>query len=154
MNAVLSSWWTDPGADGVAGRLRVRLHRRELDRRLAAGADPEGRPELRRRAAELLEPKVRGRIAAALERVCGEAEGPARPFESVAPLARSAICDCAAEIRPIVARLDAGTGVGPRAVARAAVLLHDDDSPLYSPRASAAELRQALAAVAAEIEAG
>ncbi len=138
----------------MAGRLRVRLHRRELDRRLAAGADPEESPELRRRAAELLEEKVRCRIAAALERVCGEAEGPARPFESVAPLARTAIRDCAAEIRPIVARLDAGTGVGPRAVARAAVLLHDDDSPLYSPRSSAADLHGALASIAAEIDAG
>ena len=89
------------------GRLRMRLHRNRLDRLLAAGADPAGDPELRHRAGELTRGKKRYRLAAVLDRILAEAEGPPVPFETSAPLAHGPICACGPEIQQIVNRLDA-----------------------------------------------
>lgn len=135
------------------GRLWVRLHAHRLDRRLAAGADPADDPELARRAKELAAPKGRSRIAAVLDRVRAEAEGPSPPFASAAPFAREAIGGCAEEIEAVVDRLEGDDPVGPRGVAHVAVLVHDRTSPLYSPDTAEPELRRTFASVLAELDA-
>lgn len=134
-------------------RLRVRLAARRLDRRLAAGADPDAAPELRRRADQLVEPGERRHLAAVLERICAEAQGARRPFESVAPLAREAIRACPGEVEAIVARLEGEAPPRPQGVAAVAVLVHDD-SPLRRPETPEPELRQALESTLRALAAG
>jgi hypothetical protein len=48
-------------------RLRARVHRLRLDRALAAGEDPSASPLLAARAAQLVDPGTRQRIASCLE---------------------------------------------------------------------------------------
>jgi hypothetical protein len=132
-------------------RLRVRLHARRLDRELAAGARPDATPELRQRAGELTEAKERRHIAGVLDRIRAEAEGPRRPFESAAPLARDAICGCGVEIKAILDRLESGAALRPRGIAGVAALLHDDRGALSRPETSESELREALASIIREL---
>ena len=57
-------------------RLRARAHRLKLDRALAAGADPSDSPLLAARAAQLVDPSTRTRIAACLEQFAFTANRP------------------------------------------------------------------------------
>lgn len=143
----LSSRSSDEEPMSYLDRLRMRLHCHRLDLRLAEGEDPAGDPELRRRADELTSRRKRLRIAAVLDRVIAEAEGPAVPFESRSPLARGAICTCAAQVQSIVDRLESARPVAPRGVAQAALLIRDGSSPLYSPATTETALRDRLAAI-------
>jgi len=113
-------------------RLRVRARRASLDRRLAAGADPAGEEDLRRRAAQLTDPRTRRRIATALDRILDEAAGPPAPFSSKVPLARDAIVTCAPRLCEIAGRLEGDRPVAPRGIALAALLIRRADSPLFS----------------------
>ena len=60
----------------LAVRLRARAQRLTLDRVLAAGADPSASPLLAARAAQLVHPRTRQRIAAWLEQFAHTAERP------------------------------------------------------------------------------
>jgi hypothetical protein len=60
----------------LAVRLRARARRLKLDRALAAGADPSTSPLLAARAAQLVHPRTRQRIAAWLEQFAHTAERP------------------------------------------------------------------------------
>lgn len=133
------------------GRLRMRMHRHRLDCLLAAGADPADDPELRRRASELTSGKKRYRLAAVLDRILAEAEGPPVPFETSAPLARGPLRACAPEIQQIVGRLDADGPVGCRGAARLAVLIHEGSGPLYRRETTEADLRRELAGIAGQL---
>jgi hypothetical protein len=64
-------------APGRATRLLARLRQTELDRALAAGADPDSSPQIAARAAQLTSPGARARIADGLERLAGAADAPA-----------------------------------------------------------------------------
>ena len=57
-------------------RLRARARRLKLDRALAAGADPSASPLLAARAAQLVDPTTRQRIAACLEQFAFTADRP------------------------------------------------------------------------------
>ena len=57
-------------------RLRARARRLKLDRALAAGADPSDSPLLAARAAQLVDPSTRQRIAACLEQFAFTADRP------------------------------------------------------------------------------
>ena len=57
-------------------RLRARARRLKLDRALAAGADPSASPLLAARAAQLVDPGTRQRIAVCLEQFASTAERP------------------------------------------------------------------------------
>ena len=57
-------------------RLRARARRLKLDRALAAGADPSTSPLLAARAAQLVDPSTRQRIAACLEQFASTADRP------------------------------------------------------------------------------
>jgi hypothetical protein len=134
-------------------RLRVRLHGDRLDHELAVGADPDATPELRRRADELTSAAGRRYLAAVLDRIRAEAEGPRRPFESAARLAREAICGCAAEIRTVLGHLEGPAAVSPRGPAAVSVLLHDTQGPLHRPDATEPELRRVLISIIGRLEA-
>ncbi len=135
----------------TALRLRVHLRRRRLDRELAAGIDPADRPDLRERAAELVGARARRSLATVLDRTRREAEGPARPFESAAPLARAAIKANSAQIRTIVRRLEDGQAIASTSMARVAVLVHERDSPLFDSDTSAQDLQRTLASILGDL---
>jgi hypothetical protein len=141
-----------PPRGGHLTRLRVRVRRAALDRRLAAGADPSADADLSRRAEELTEGDARRRIATVIERLISEAGGPPPPFSSKAPLARAAITACAPRLRAIAGRLESNHVVAARGVARAALLIHEGSSPLYSVSTTEDALRHRLAEIATALD--
>lgn len=140
-----------PPRDGYLARLRIRLRRDGLDRRIAAGEDPQGDADLGRRAAQLAEPDTRRRIAATIDRVIDDAAAPPAPFSSKMPLARGAIVTCAPRLCQIAGRLEGNGAVAARGIAQAAMLVREGDSPLYSPQISDAALNRRLADVDAAL---
>jgi hypothetical protein len=64
-------------------RLQARARRMKLDRALAAGADPSASPLLAARAAQLVAPATRRRIAARLEQLAFTAERPRRRVQTL-----------------------------------------------------------------------
>jgi hypothetical protein len=138
----------------TAYRLRLRLHRRRLDRQLVAGSDPGTTPELRHRAKQLCEIATRRHLAAVLDRIRREADGDRRLFESASPLAREAIRGCAPEIGAIVERLDGEDAPPPVGIARVALLVHDPQSPLLRPETSEPQLRGALESTLRDLATG
>ena len=141
-----------PPRDGYLIRLRVRARRASLDRRLATGTDPIADVDLTRRAAQLTEADTRRRIAAVLDRILDEAAGPPPPFNSQAPLARTAIVACAPRLCEIAGRLEGDQPVAPRGVAQAAMLIHEGDSPLFSMTTTDTALNRRLAEIVAALE--
>jgi hypothetical protein len=113
----------------AALRLRVRLSRLELDDRLAHGADPTSTPELRLRAAQLLE--QRAEVASAVERSIGDARRPTPVFSARVPLRRAELLECAGDLAALAQRLRQGGPADVRGVAMARVLMTDGASPLY-----------------------
>lgn len=136
---------------GVLAGLRVRCHHSSLDRRLAAGVDPAGDPDLRRRAEQLTDGDARRRIAAVLDRLLDEAASPPAPFSSKVPLARTAIVACAPRICEIAGRLEGDQPVDAQGVAQAAILIRRGDSPLFSTATSEAALNRHLAGIVAAL---
>lgn len=129
-------------------RLRARLHRRQLDRELVSGLDPNIDPLRWERARELVGERCRHRFAATLEGIQLEAEGSAHLFTSRVPLARTAIRDSRPELDTVVGRLRSDAYISARGVAMVAVLLADGTGPLYGlDPANSPALRKALEAV-------
>lgn len=64
----------EPFQPRLGVRLRARARRLRLDRALAAGADPSASPLLAARAAQLVDPRTRQRIAAGLEQLAFTAD--------------------------------------------------------------------------------
>ena len=129
--------------------LRAWFFRRELDRRIAHGADPGSTPELRRRARELVSPAFRARMAAGLRRTLAAAEQPWPPrLSAQVPVQRGAILDERARLIGLARLLTEEETVSARGVARIEELLTDGRSPLYYPAppgALTAALRHARA---------
>jgi hypothetical protein len=136
-----------PPRDTYLTRLRVRLRRDGLDRRIAAGEDTHADADLGRRAAQLSEPDTRRLIAATIDRVIDEAAGPPARFSSKVPLARGAIVTCAPRHCEIAGRLEGDQQVAARGVAQAAMLVREDDSPLFSTATTEIALNTRLAEI-------
>jgi hypothetical protein len=126
---------TPPGSHARRGSflagLRCRLRRGELDRELAAGADPESTECLRRRACELTARSQRAGLAAAYERLLAEASAP--PILLRAPVNRGGVRESAPRLAHLATRLREDPDVRAQGVARARVLLTDAAGPLYAP---------------------
>jgi hypothetical protein len=122
--------------------VREWLQRRRLDRKLAAGADPQADQALTLHARLLLAPRTRARIADGLASAWRDASGP-RVLSAKVPLAKSAILAAGPEFNSLIAELRADDSCRARGVAMARLLLIDADSPLYAP-GSTAELSNAL----------
>jgi hypothetical protein len=127
---------------------RALLFRRDLDRKIALGADPASSPELSRRARQLVSPGFRARMAAGLRRTIAAAEQPWPRRSTQVPVQRSAILGERGQLLDLAHLLTEEDTVSPRGVARIEELLTDGRSPLYYPAprgALAAALRHARA---------
>jgi len=117
---------------GIWLRCTTRWRARELDRQLAAGADPMRSDELSLRVGQLGSTRGRHRIACALRGAVALAERDAYPVMLAAsPIQRSAVRASGGLLLEIAERLLSGEPVGVRGVAIASLLVEDRRGPLY-----------------------
>ena len=122
---------------GIWLRCSTRWRARELDRQLAAGADPMQSDELSLRVGQLGSTKGRQRIACALRGAVALAERDAYPVMLAAPaIQRSAVRAGGGLLLEIAERLLSREPVGVRGVAIASQLLEDRRGPLYRDNAA------------------
>jgi hypothetical protein len=107
------------------------MGRMELDRRLAAGANPLASPALARRAAILLTQRTRRRLAGGLEKAVLESEEP-RPRRSAAvPVEREAVLHARDELLLLAAAVRSAPDPEPRGIAAVSLLLSDVAGPIF-----------------------
>ena len=127
-------------------RLRVAVHRPELTRALAEGADPGFSQELALRASRLIGERNRSSVARTLRRTIDEAHRPPLGRHKVL-IRRGDVLDAEDAIRALIDRLGSPKPVRVEGMAMIEVILTNaDNSPLYnsSPRG---RLRDEIAAV-------
>jgi hypothetical protein len=111
-------------------KLRIFVTRSHLDAELAAGVDPDSTALLELRAAQLLRPRYRRQLAAALdERLMAALRGPR--WSSAVPVVRDQVSEASGTLLSLAQVLRASESVHPRGVAMVLRLLGDGDSPLY-----------------------
>ena len=138
-----------PPRESTLTRLRLRVRREELDRKLAAGADPHRHDDLGHRAEELTGTEERLRIARAIDRVIKDVcASPPPPPRSVAAPGRPAVRACVPRLRAIAGRLRSDHTIPAAGVARAALLVDEATSPLFAATTTEDALRHLLAEVA------
>ena len=122
-------------------KLRAWWMRKELDDRLAHGADPDTEPLLAHRAAQLTSPETRVHVAEGLQNTLLDAR---RTWSLTArlPQRRADVRGCADDIDSLVARLRDGRPIDIQGAAMAAQLVFDGTSPMY--REGATTLRYAV----------
>ena len=131
-------------------RMRVALHRGELTRALAEGADPTASDELALRAGQLTSARSRRTLARSMRRTMDDARRPALARSSAVIVQRGAVLDTEDAIRTMIARLGSGRPVRAEGMARAErILTNADASPLYNPAELGALQREIMAATAA-----
>jgi hypothetical protein len=144
MPAITDPYLTHSHTIGVAGRgehdvslrtrLRAAMHRPELTRALAEGADPGSGEELAVRASRLTSERNRRSVARALRRAIDEAHRPPLGRHKVL-IRRGEVIDAEPAIRALIDRLG---GPQPTRVEGMAmiemILTNADNSPLYHPR--------------------
>ena len=140
-----------PASPNLAVRISTRLHRGQLDRQLAEGADPVASAELELRARQLGSAAERARIANALVDALGDARR-GEPVTLRPRPQRAAVRDAADDILTLVLRLRDGQAVASQGVARAARLADDIRGPMY--RHDAGDLREALSSALSALDAG
>ncbi|HEY1568697.1 MAG TPA: hypothetical protein VGF68_16835 [Solirubrobacteraceae bacterium] len=111
-------------------RLRARLRRLELDHALAEGADPTSSPLLAARAAQLVTPAARHRLAAALERLVLTGDAPPTRWR-VTPGGR-AMDGNRRRVLDLAATLRRGGLLYARGVAILELVLIDGTGPTYT----------------------
>jgi hypothetical protein len=114
-------------------RLRVAVRHDALDSALARGADPDGRPQLAMRAAQLERPRHRRTLARTLRRAVDDATGPRPAARTTAVvIARKQILAHANDVLELAVRLDCPHPAHPTGLAIARQLVTDAvESPLY-----------------------
>ena len=120
-----------PPRPPVLPRLQAVIHGPDLDLELAAGMRPSMSPSLQARADHLMRPRVRRRIAFALNRAVDDAFRPVRPVTSQAPLHRDAVRHCAGEIRRLAAQVATLGNPAPRGIAIAFQLAFDGGGAMF-----------------------
>ncbi len=144
-----------PSARGPGRRIRLALivawRARELDRQLAAGANPDASALLAIRARRLMSRAHRALVAAGLARAVRDAKATTPGLSAaVRPYAREVIA-AGAVLATLQARLRAAEPVTPHGVALLESLLADGTSELYRPTEPGA-LGSRLPAAAAALE--
>jgi hypothetical protein len=114
-------------------RVRSRLRAAELDRRLAAGADPDQDVVLALHARRLLDPVYRRKLAGSLRRSAAMA-GVRQSAGSPRPAIPVHVAHCAPLLEALADRLSGDGVVAPRGVAAVRLLLTEGDGPLYATR--------------------
>jgi hypothetical protein len=117
---------------GIWLRCTTRWRARELDRQLAAGADPMLSDELSLRAGQLGSCRSRRHVACALRGAVALAEQDVYPAMVAAPpIRRSAVRANGGLLQEIAERVLSCEPVGVRGLAIASQLIQDRQSPLY-----------------------
>jgi hypothetical protein len=120
----------EPSRRSLLVAMRCRLRRNAIDRELAAGADPESSECRRLRAAQLTAASSRQALAAAYERhIVGAASFPQL---TVVPVNWRAVRAATPRLDRLVERLREDPRVRAQGVARARLLLTDNDGALYA----------------------
>jgi hypothetical protein len=115
----------------TATGLRVRLHASSLERRLAAGEEPRSDRALELRAAQLVAPRERRALAAAIENIVDEVDRPSASISAAAPVSRAAIKQARPQLLELAADLRSARPVQAAGVICVRSLLCDGSSPLY-----------------------
>jgi hypothetical protein len=115
----------------LISRLQAILRAPDLDAELAAGFRPSTSPAHQLRADHLLQPRVRRRIATALNRAVDDASRPVLHGTSQAPLCRDAVRHCSGEIRELATRVSTMDNPPPRGVAIAFQLAFDGRGAMF-----------------------
>ena len=105
-----------------------------VDTRPASGANAAGSHALQARAAQLVAPAYRARLARNIESIVARAEPP-YTLTAAAPVRRRALLEARAEVLGPAERLRAVADPRPQGVALAADLLTDTAGPLSNPEA-------------------
>jgi hypothetical protein len=116
----------------VIPRLVATLRAPILDADLAAGRRPSATPAHQLRADHLLTPRVRRRIAAALNRAVADSIRPARDRSAQVPLSREAIRRCQRDLRALAAAIATLENPRVQGVAIASQLAFDGGGPLFA----------------------
>jgi hypothetical protein len=136
---------------GLIRRARVRLGQPSLDARIAKGESPSGDLLLALRAAQLVAPRLRTRLAAALDRQYERASTRNWPaFSAAVRVDAEAVGVARPALTQLAIALRSRESVVPRGVALARLLLTEPASPLYRPRSRDAlyeSAREALLAL-------
>jgi hypothetical protein len=120
-------------------QLRVRARAQQLDRALAAGADPLDSDELALRAEQLTRPETRRRLAGTFSRLTDERESPI----GLLPFDYGRVSANQAPLREIRERLSGESKLQVRGIAIASALVDDRFGPLYA-NGVGADLSRAL----------
>lgn len=130
-----ASYTSDPAP--MLLRVRVRLHRWNLDQEIAAGNSRRAAGERALRSLQLAEPRTRRRLARSLRRVVAEADRPRGPrLEPTVPTLRDAVVRSREALLGLAERLEQPVPMSATAIARVRVLLSDGTGPLYSRQAT------------------
>lgn len=122
---------------GIWLRCTTRRRARDLDRQLAAGADPMQSDQLSLRVGQLGSSRSRRRIARALRGAVTLAERDAYPLMMAAPpIQRAAVRASSGLLLEIAERLLSREPVGIRGLAIASQLIEDRRGPLYRDNAA------------------
>jgi hypothetical protein len=127
----LNTLSTELDRPGLAVRIHVWTHRLSLDRELARGDNPLGSVALAVRARQLVSPRTRERLAAALERLVERAKRRPAPSEIVWVPHRE-ILETRSELLGLASRLRDARPVYARGVAMVSRLIHDGTGPAFT----------------------
>jgi hypothetical protein len=126
-------------------------HALELDRQLAAGADPRSSAVLAMRARRITAARSRRRISGGLAGALSRAQGGHPGFTAAVRSDAREVLTARTVLTALAARLRAPEPVAPQGVAMLLMLLTDGTSPLYRPGAPGA-LGSRLRAAAVALE--
>jgi hypothetical protein len=117
---------------GIGLHWRTRVHRQELDGRLARGADPMESDELSLRVGQLGSARSRARLACALRGAVELADRQPEPFGMPRSQIRRAEIRASRELLlELAERVDSRGPVGLEGLALTSLLIGDPASPLY-----------------------
>jgi hypothetical protein len=115
----------------AALKVWVRCSHWSLDAKLADGIDPTGDSALTVRAAQLIAPRNRERLARVLRRLANECDSKPTGFSAAVPVAYDQVAQARETLLFVADVLHFADGVQPRGVAMLTRLLFDGGSVLY-----------------------
>ncbi len=124
----------DPLTHSLRARLRTTVHRDQLTRALAEGADPNASGELALRARQLTSQRNRKVLARSLRGAIVEAHQPTMSRMRTSIIDRRAVLDAEASITEMIERLGGTSPMQPQGIALLVRILTNADgaSPLYN----------------------
>jgi hypothetical protein len=135
-------------SEALGTRVRAWCHQFELDRDLAAGADPSRAPHLQARADQLTSTHFRRELIAQLDGALAKADRPPHWHSASLPVQSEQVRAAEPSLRALRHALQ-GASVCVQGAALAACLLNDPNGPLYHPHADSSIADLADAATAA-----